>query len=112
MSFRVETTARAERDRQKCYDYIFERSPQGAAKWADAYEGTLESIELSPHRGFAPENNFYDDEVRQTLFKTRLGSTYRVIFIIRGETIYILHVRGAGQDVMAREDIELPDGFE
>ncbi len=65
----------------------------------EAYERAVESLLENPHRGFAPENPDHEEEIRQCLFKTRHGLQYRLLYLVREDTVYILHVRGAGQDL-------------
>jgi hypothetical protein len=31
------------------------------------------------------------------IFKTRRGRAYRALFLIRGDVVFVLHVRGPGQ---------------
>lgn len=112
MNYRIELTARAKADRTACFDFIAGRSPDGALAWLDAYEKAAESLLLEPHYGTAPESEDHDEDVRQKIFKTRHGLPYRLLYIIREDVIHILHVRGPGQDVMARDEIELPDDDE
>jgi hypothetical protein len=40
------------------------------------------------------------------LFGTRRGRTYRVLFVIRGDVVQILCVRGPGERPVKPEDIE------
>ena len=54
----------------------------------------------------AMENDRVDFEVREIPFKTRYGRVYRVLFTIRGNDVLVLHIRGAGQDLLDREDFE------
>ena len=105
MTYRIETTARARADRDKCFDYIAERSLEGALHWLVAYETAVESLLKHPFRGLAPENPDHEEEIRQCFFKTPHGLQYRVLFAVRDETIYILHVRGTGQDLMASDEL-------
>ena len=42
------------------------------------------------------------------LFKTRSGRVYRSLFVIEGNTIHVVGVRGAGQDLAGSGDLELP----
>ena len=44
MTYRPETTRRAKADRDECFDYIAERSPNGALRWLEAYEKAVASI--------------------------------------------------------------------
>ena len=34
---------------------------------------------------------------------------YLLLYLVRDETIYILHVRGAGQDLMAPDELGRPE---
>jgi len=109
MMYRIETTSQAATDRNRCFDYIAKRSSDGALRWLEAYESAVESLQTHPFRGFAPENVDHEEEIRQCLFKTRHGLTYRFLYTIRDRTIYILHVRGAGQDLLAPDDLHGPE---
>ncbi len=53
--------------------------------------------------------SFHDEDIHQCFFKTRHGLRYRILFVIREATIYAIHIRGPGQDLMSPEDVELPD---
>ena len=55
MMYRIKTTRQATADRDHCFDYIAERSPDGALRWLEAYEMAAGSL-LAPLRSFAPEN--------------------------------------------------------
>jgi hypothetical protein len=68
-------------------------------RWLDASAGAA-SLLTQSHHGEAPENEDHKETIRQKLFKTKPGSTYRRLYIIRVDVIYIIYVRGAGQDVM------------
>jgi plasmid stabilization system protein ParE len=109
MTYTVITLPCAERDFQKAYDWIAERSPRGAASWADAFYKALKTLERNPQVcGFAPENDDHDAELRQLIFKTRQGHRYRAIFTIQGHRVYVLHIRGPGQDIMTADEIQKP----
>jgi plasmid stabilization system protein ParE len=109
MTYHVETTNEAKANRAKCFDYIAERSPAGALRWIEAYEQAVESLFENPHTSLAPESQDHEEEIWQRLFKTRHGLQYRPLFLIRDDTIYILHVRGSGQDLMAPDELEKPE---
>ena len=53
----------------------------------------------------ADDVSYHRDEIRQRIFKTRRGLPYRILFVVRGDVIYLLHVRGPGQDLMAPEEM-------
>jgi plasmid stabilization system protein ParE len=110
MKFTVVTLRGAERDCNEILQYIAARSKAGAQAWARAFDLALAHIEENADScPVAAENEYVDFEVRETLFKTRRGLIYRVLFTIRENTAIILHVRGPGQDFVASMRIRSPD---
>lgn len=110
MKFTVITLRAAERDCNGILHYLATRSKTGAAAWARAFDKALAHLE--EHADACPlaaENDHVDFEVRETLFKTRRGLVYRVLFTVRENTAIILHVRGPGQDFVAAMEIRDPD---
>jgi plasmid stabilization system protein ParE len=109
INYRVEITRRAEADRDECFEYILEQSPAGADRWLASFVETAESLLANSNLGLAPESDRHDEPIRQRRFKTRYGLSYRLLFIVRGDVIHIIHVRGPGQDLMFADEIELPE---
>lgn len=109
MTYRLIATEAAESDRDNSFRYIAERSPAGALRWLDAYQSAIHSLANNPLSGLSPESENHEEEIRQVLFKTPKGLTYRALFIVRGDAVYILHVRGPGQNVMGSAEIVLPE---
>lgn len=110
MTYRVEVSEPAERDADVTYAWLHQRSPQGAVRWWKAFLASLEK--LKKHAGglaLAPEADHFDEPLRQILFRTRRGHAYRAMFVIRGHIVHVLRVRGAGQDRVGRDEIDLPD---
>lgn len=90
-------------------EYIAARSKTGAEAWARAFDKALSYLEeMADSCPLAAENEHVDFEVRETLFKTRRGLIYRILFTIRENTVVILHVRGPGQDFVASMEIRNP----
>jgi len=58
----------------------------------------------------AVESDYVDFEVREVLFKTRRGLVYRALYTIRGDEVFVLHVRGPGQDFLSAEQLSAGDG--
>ncbi|MBX3438621.1 MAG: type II toxin-antitoxin system RelE/ParE family toxin [Planctomycetaceae bacterium] len=107
MSFRVVVTARAERDLKQIGDWLMERSPEGAKSWTSAAWKAIKRLGGNPRTcPFAPENGRSDREVRNVMFRTRRGRTYRAVFVIEGDAVFVTHFRGPGQDVLSSADIE------
>ena len=108
MSFSLRILPRAEKDAQHIYDYIAERSPDGALRWWDALQRSASKLLENPSRyGYAPENSLTRFEVRQFLFKTRRGRTYRGIFAVVDSEIRILRIRGPGQAPLEADEMNL-----
>ena len=108
MTYRVIATARARRDVDECFNFIAARSRRGAASWFNAYEQAQSSLEREPNHGMAPESEFFHEPIREHFFKTRHSRPYRMLFVVRGEVVYVIHVRGPGQDLMSLDEIQIP----
>ena len=109
MKFRLILSARAESDIEGIVGYLVQRSPQGAAAWCDRWEEVLGELRERPLGfGRAPESSQHDADIRQVLFKTRRGRTYRALFTVIEAGVYIIHVRGPGQDFVPSEELRLP----
>jgi plasmid stabilization system protein ParE len=110
MKFTVITLHAAERDCTGILEYIAARSMKEAEAWARAFGRALahleENADLCP---LAAEAGYVDFELRETLFKTRRGLIYRILFTIRENLAIILHVRGPGQDFIAAVEMRNPD---
>lgn len=69
----------------------------------------MEQLTTTPENcSLAPENDDHEEEIRHILFKTRRGKTYRAIFIIRTDTVFVLHIRGPGQDLTEPDELRFP----
>lgn len=108
MTYRVIATARAKRDVDVCFNFIASASSRGAASWFNAYEHALRSLEHAPSHGLAAESEFFQEPIRELVFKTRHGRPYRMLFVIRNEAVYVLHIRGPGQDLLSAAEVQLP----
>jgi plasmid stabilization system protein ParE len=109
MTYNIILQPGAEADAEQIMGYLAERSRQGAVAWRTAWNDQL--AELRDHAesfGLAPESSYYEDEIRQALFKTRRGRTYRALFVVVHDTVHIIHVRGPGQDLVPPTELQLP----
>lgn len=109
MTFQLRTLRRAQRDVAAIVDWIgnVRQAPRGARDWLRAYQSAAQSIVDAPADcGLAPESDFVDGELRQFLFKTRRGRTYRAVFRIEDDEVLILRVRGPGQPPLAPDELD------
>jgi plasmid stabilization system protein ParE len=105
VSFEVVVVPTARRDLETIVSWIAERSPRGAVRWIVQLERALSSLSNDPHRfASAPEAELASRDVRQVLFKTRSGRTYRALFDIDGSKVRVLRIRGPNQDLLDPHD--------
>ena len=106
MTYRLIILPRAERDAQRIFEWISERSPEGGIHWWQALEeATLRIVDNPRACGLAPENGLFSYELRQFLFRTRQGRTYRGVFTILGDEVRLLRVRGPGQPALESDEL-------
>jgi plasmid stabilization system protein ParE len=106
MAFTVRTLPRAEFDAQQIYDWISERSPDGARRWWDAFLVANDNLKHDPVRySLAPEAQFCNREIRQFLFRTRRGKYFRLLYVIVETEVRIIRVRGPGQPDLSPDEL-------
>jgi len=106
MGFTVRTLPRAEFDAQEIYDWIKERSPEGALRWWLAFEEACGRLEQQPSSyALATEAASSGREIRQVLFKTAQGRYYRALFIVVGDEVRVIRVRGPGQPDLLEDEL-------
>ena len=97
---------RAEVDIAEIYNWLDKRSTVGAKRWFRAFEEALDRISISPLEfGFANEAARLKQPIRQLLFKTPKGRTYRAVFLFSDDNIFVLRIRGPGQPPMANDEL-------
>lgn len=107
--YRVVVTDRAERDADAIYTWLARRSPDGAGKWYTAFRKMLLTLERHPLRhSKAPEAADLGLDVQQALFRTQYGHTYRALYTCVGTTVHVIAIRGAGEEPVTLEDVDLP----
>lgn len=100
MAYRVELTARAERDLALLYDYIQAETSLTANRWFDGLQRAIFSLERFPFRcAVAPENRNVRSPIRHLLYG-RKPHVYRVLFRVweRKRIVAVVHVRYGGRD--------------
>jgi plasmid stabilization system protein ParE len=105
MRYRIEYTATSEQELEQAYRWILERSqsPQIASNWFNGITRAIDALDELPKRcGFAPENDYFAEEIRQLLYSQRHGQ-YRILFTLREETVVILHIRHSAREHLNSE---------
>ena len=106
MTFTVRELPAANRDKRHIFEWLFQRSPQGAAAWLDAYDQMIERrTAAADSYPAAHENQDLDLEVKQVHFKTKRGRIYRAVFHVDGRDVFILRVRDPGQAPNTQDDV-------
>lgn len=106
MKFQVRELRRAQADVRQIVKWLAERSPRGALAWLAVYDSMVARLEKDATT-FAPadENDDCEFDIRQILFKTRRGRIYRALFLIEGDEVFILRIRGPGQAPVQTDDL-------
>src|SRR5580704_7544084 len=105
MRYHVEITAKALREIDEALEWYAVRSLRTAVQWYVNLMDAVRDLGDDPERfGLALENEWYPGVLRQMLYGKKRG-TYRVLFEVRGDTVYILRVRHSAQDLVAPEEM-------
>lgn len=107
--YRLVVSERADEDVVEILEWIAQRSSAGASRWVSAFDGVLQEIVQKPQAySLAPEAEMSGREIRHALFKTRHGRPYRALFIAIDDVVYMIGVRGYGQDLLSLDDLDIP----
>ncbi len=102
MKFKVEYSARAERDLYAAYAYVAQDAPLNALRWLEGLEEAMASLSAFPERcPPAPESAALGFELRQ-----QVHGSYRVLFVIEGSSVKVLHIRHGRRDVVKPGDFD------
>ncbi len=106
MAFQVRTTKTAEAQIQTAYLWLKERNPGYADQWFRGLMNVIASLQEKPQRrALASDNEAFSEQVRQLLYgKSR--NTYRILFTIRDETVFVLHVRHSSQASLTTDEVD------
>lgn len=106
--YRVEFSRRADRDVSEILDWLGRRSRSGASRWLDALDQMVVRLREAPLScPLAEEADAFSEPVRQILFRTKRGNTYRALFVVRDQSVTIATVRGPGQPPVSENELRL-----
>jgi len=101
LNFQIELTEQAEKEAEQAYLWIAERDPEGAGRWWQGLVEAVLSLEEMPLRcSIAPEDPYFEEEIRMLFYGRRRGQ-FRILFTIRGQQVQVLHIRRASRDVLS-----------
>ena len=101
----VEITAQALAEVEMFFDQIAVRSPQAAVRWHERWRMAFASLQTLPERcPLAPENEWHPVTLRQH-FTGKRQNTYRILFEVVGNVVYIVRVRHGRQDLLTEGDL-------
>lgn len=101
-TYRVEPTDKALVDAGEAYFWISQQSEGAALRWYEELLKAFRSLEKNPFRcPLAPENAFFEEEIRQLIY-----GKYRILFTVKGETVFVLRVRHSAREYLRPEDEE------
>ncbi|MGA7381494.1 MAG: type II toxin-antitoxin system RelE/ParE family toxin [Terriglobales bacterium] len=105
MSYLVVLTPRAKHDLRTIHKYIYKHAPHAADDWLDRAERAVNSLDHHPERcPLAPESLSFGKPIRQLLFGSGNRGTYRFLFVVLGQSVYVLHVRHGSMLPLARDE--------
>lgn len=94
MTYRVRITPNAERELRAAFRYIRERAPDAARAWVKGVRQKIKSLANNPERApLAPETISFEDPIREVFYGSENRGTYRILFAVLGQQVYVLHVR-------------------
>ena len=108
--FSVMILPQAESDADSIFDWLFQKSPQGALRWYDEFQLALHDlVEQGDVFALAPEAGRLDRRIQQKLFSTPRGRTYRILYEIDAKQLFVLHIRAPGQMQVPTNEIRRRD---
>jgi len=92
--YRVVVTPNAEAELRTAYRYIRDRAPDTSRAWIKGARQKIKSLAHHPERApLAPESTSFDAPIRELFHGTGNRGTYRILFIIVGHQVYVVHFR-------------------
>ena len=80
-----------------------------AQRWYQQLREAIESLTNHPERcPLAPENEYFEEEIRHLLYGRRHG-VYRILFTIQEETVFVLAVHHGARQPLQPADLEAED---
>ena len=107
MKFTVSILPQARQDIDRNADWWAEHhSVDEALRWTDAiYDQIATLTEFPESHSLSAENDDFPYEIRDMLLGLGSRPSYRGVFTIQGDTVYVLTVRRGAEDVIRPRDV-------
>ncbi|MDJ1184705.1 type II toxin-antitoxin system RelE/ParE family toxin [Roseofilum casamattae] len=104
MEFQVQISKSAEIEIERAYEWLKERNPSYSDRWFRELMDKLATLQAQPRRcALAIENDAFSEDVRQLLYG-KPPQVYRILFVIRNDIVYVIHVRHSKQAPLTAPD--------
>jgi len=104
MLHRVLITDPADENFRDHFQWILERSAQGAEAWRTRIINAIKSLEIAPERhALARESAAFPVEIR-CLLSGKNRSAFRILYQIKSDEVRVLSIRRPSQDLMKPGD--------
>lgn len=108
MEFRVIITDPADRDFRDHFEWIKERSVQGADNWRAHIISAIRALQKNPEQHApAQESAAFPVTIRCMLVGKRRAA-FRILFLIADDEVRVLAIRRPAQDFLSPDDLDVP----
>lgn len=102
MNYRVIILPSAKADVKEAARWMRQYSREKALSWVDGVYDAINSLSTHPARcAVIPLDNAFAEEIRQLLYR-RGRETYRILFTIQGETVFVLRILHSAQNIESK----------
>ena len=99
MTYKIFVAPAAKAELREAYNFIRRDSPAAATRWIKDARKKIRTLNRFPERcNLAPENPSFPEPVRELFYGSGNRGTYRILFVIRDRTVWVLHVRHGSMD--------------
>lgn len=102
--YQISYTTSARNELIEAFHWLRNESPLHADPWREGIISAIESLETFPERcSLSPENEFFVETIYQLYYGKHHG-TYRLLFKIVDDRVYILHIRHGARKMLKPEE--------